>query len=222
MKEIKPELKKGNTKLERLLRVIEGKKTALIIGHSNPDPDSIASGRALQYFLSEIGKIKSTFAFDGIVGRAENRALLDYLNLDLIVLDQINLKDFDMIALVDTHIGMGNNPIRLDCPITIEIDHHKTDEPVKKALFSDIRESYGSTATILTNYLLSAGLKISTKLATALFYAIKAETQDLGREAKKSDRKAYFTLYQLIDFQALAKIQRATSSSIKRAASKSS
>ncbi|MDZ7263821.1 MAG: DHH family phosphoesterase, partial [candidate division KSB1 bacterium] len=40
--------------------------------------------------------------------------------------------------------------------------------------------------------------------------AIKAETQDLGREAKRADQKAYFTLYQLIDFQALAKIQRAS------------
>ncbi|MCI0494293.1 DHH family phosphoesterase [candidate division KSB1 bacterium] len=203
------ESKKGTTKLERLLRVIEGKKTALIVGHNNPDPDSIASAMAFQYFLSEIGGIKSDIVFGGIIGRAENRALLSYLNLDLFYLDEVDPCNYEIIALVDTHCGMGNNPIKSVYPVTIEIDHHPSEATEKKALFSDIRESFGATATIMTHYILSAGLKISTKLATALFYAIKAETQDLGREAKTDDRKAYLTLYQLIDFRALAKIQRA-------------
>jgi nanoRNase/pAp phosphatase (c-di-AMP/oligoRNAs hydrolase) len=203
------ESKKRRTKLERLLTVIEGKKSALIVGHTNPDPDSIASAFALQYFLSEIGKVRSTIAFDGIIGRAENRALIEYLNLDFQLLEKVNPTDFDIVALVDTHIGMGNNPLIEDVPVTIEIDHHQSQANLKKAEFSDIRESFGSTATILTSYLLSAGLKIGTKLATALFYGIKAETQDLGREAKSADRKAYLTLYQIIDFRALAKIQRA-------------
>jgi len=207
---MKPQKKKRKTKLERLLTVIEGKKSALIVSHNNPDPDSIASALALQYFLYEIGNIKSTIAFDGIIGRAENRALIDYLNLDFQLLDGIDPLDYDIIALIDTHTGMGNNPLISKFPVTIEIDHHQSDEKMNKAEFSDIRESFGATATILTNYILSAGLKISTKLATALFYAIKAETQDLGREAKSADRKAYFTLYLLIDFRALAKIQRAS------------
>jgi len=204
------ESKKRRTKLERLSTIIEGKKSALIVSHTNPDPDSIASAFALQYFLSEIGKVRSTIAFDGIIGRAENRALIEYLNLDYQLLEKVNPADFDIIALVDTHIGMGNNPLIEDVPITIEIDHHQSDANLKKAEFRDIRESFGATATILTSYILSTGLKISTKLATALFYAIKAETQDLGREAKSTDMKAYFTLYQLIDFRALASIQRAS------------
>lgn len=205
------ESKKRRIKLERLLTIIEGKKSALIVSHTNPDPDSIASAFALQYFFSEIsGKIRSTIAFDGIIGRAENRALIEYLNLDYQLLEKVHPPDFDVIALVDTHIGMGNNPLSENIPVTIQIDHHPNGTNVKKAEFSDIRESFGATATILTSYILSSGLKISTKLATALFYAIKAETQDLGREAKSADRKAYFTLYQLIDFRALASIQRAS------------
>lgn len=202
--------KKPHTKFERLLRVIEGKKSALIVSHLNPDPDAIASAFALQYFLAEVANIKSTFALDGIIGRSENRALIEYLNLDFQLLDKIKPGKFDIIVLVDTHVGMGNNPLNQQFPVTIEIDHHQTKNEAKKAVFSDIRETFGATATILTNYLLTAGLKINTKLATALFYAIKAETQDLGREATKADRKAYLTLYQLIDFRALARIQRAT------------
>lgn len=210
MNSTKKKNRKFSTKLDRLFCAIEGKKNALIVSHTNPDPDSIASGLALQYFLAEIGKIKSTLVFDGIIGRAENRALIEYLSLDFQPLDEIKLTNYDLIALIDTHIGMGNNPLIEDIPITIEIDHHRGEGAGKKAEFSDIRESIGATATILTNYLLAAGLKIGTKLATALFYAIKAETQDLGREAKSSDRKAYLTLYQIIDFRALAKIQQAS------------
>lgn len=205
----KIKLKKYPTKLERLISVIEGKKTALIMSHTNPDPDSIASAVALQYFFQEIGGIKSIVSFDGIIGRAENRALIKYLDLDYQFLENTDLSDYEIIALVDSHIGMGNNPLSSEIPILIEIDHHISADKIKRAKFSDIRESFGSTATILTNYLLLSGLKIDTKLATALFYAIKAETQDLGREAKSHDRKAYLTLYQIIDFRALAKIQRA-------------
>ena len=203
--------KKRRTKLERLSTIIKGKKSALIVSHTNPDPDAIASAFALQYFICEMGeKTNSTIAFNGIIGRAENRALIEYLNLDYRILENINPTDFDLIALVDTHIGMGNNPLSNDIPISIQIDHHPRLSNLKKAAFSDIRESFGSTATILTGYILSSGLKINTKLATALFYAIKAETQDLGREAKSADKKAYFILYQLIDFKALANIQRAS------------
>jgi nanoRNase/pAp phosphatase (c-di-AMP/oligoRNAs hydrolase) len=209
MNSIKIKSGKYPSKLERLFCTIEGKKNALIVSHTNPDPDSIASALALQYFLQETAKIKSTVALNGIIGRAENRALIEYLSLEHKFLEQINLSDYEIIALIDTHIGMGNNPLNDSIPITIEIDHHPGKAANKKAEFSDIRESFGATATILTNYLLSAGLKIGTKLATALFYAIKAETQDLGREAMTSDRKAYLTLYQIIDFRALAKIQRA-------------
>lgn len=196
------------TKLERLIAAIEGKKTAAIISHTNPDPDSIASAAALQYFFQEIGGINSVVSFDGIIGRAENRALIKFLDLDYQFLENTDLSDYEIIALVDTHSGMGNNPLSDEVPISIEIDHHSSEGNIKKAKFSDIRESFGSTATILTNYLLSAGLRIDKKLATALFYAIKAETQDLGREAKTTDRKAYLTLYPIIDFRALANIQR--------------
>jgi len=163
----------------------------------------------LQYFLQEVGGIKTTIALDGIIGRAENRALIEYLNMDYKFLEEIDPSKYAIIALIDTHVGMGNNPLHNKFPITIEIDHHQVNSKGQRAEFSDVRDNFGATATILTDYLLSVGLKIGTKLGTALFYAIKAETQDLGREAMLSDRKAYLTLYQIIDFRALAKIQRA-------------
>ena len=44
-------------------------------------------------------------------------------------------------------------------------------------------------------------------IATALFYGIKSDTRDLGREAKKSDVQAYHWLFPMIDKQALGEIE---------------
>ncbi|HTP64745.1 MAG TPA: DHHA1 domain-containing protein, partial [Geobacteraceae bacterium] len=59
----------------------------------------------------------------------------------------------------------------------------------------DVRDDYGATATIVNEYLAAQGVSIGTKLATAIFYAIKSETQDLGREANHPDREAYLRLF---------------------------
>jgi nanoRNase/pAp phosphatase (c-di-AMP/oligoRNAs hydrolase) len=70
----------------------------------------------------------------------------------------------------------------------------------------DIRDDYGVTATILYEYLLAQDISIGTKLATALFYAIKSETQDLGREANRPDRDAYLHLFTLANKRLLYEI----------------
>jgi nanoRNase/pAp phosphatase (c-di-AMP/oligoRNAs hydrolase) len=70
----------------------------------------------------------------------------------------------------------------------------------------DVRDHYGVTATIIFEYLLAQKLSISAKLATAIFYAIKSETQDLGREATKPDRDAYLRLFPLTSKKLLCQI----------------
>jgi nanoRNase/pAp phosphatase (c-di-AMP/oligoRNAs hydrolase) len=72
----------------------------------------------------------------------------------------------------------------------------------------DIRPEYGTTATILYQYLKVQGVSLGTKLATALFYAIKSETQDLGREATRPDRDAYLVLFPLANKTLLNSITR--------------
>jgi nanoRNase/pAp phosphatase (c-di-AMP/oligoRNAs hydrolase) len=53
---------------------------------------------------------------------------------------------------------------------------------------------------------LAQNVHIGTKLATALFYAIKSETQDLGREANQPDREAYLRLFPLSNKKLLYEI----------------
>ena len=88
----------------------------------------------------------------------------------------------------------------------IVIDHHPLREASKKCRWLDIREEYGVTATILYEYLIAQNIHIGTKLATAMFYAIKSETQDLGREANQPDRDAYLHLFPVANKRLLYEI----------------
>jgi nanoRNase/pAp phosphatase (c-di-AMP/oligoRNAs hydrolase) len=79
-------------------------------------------------------------------------------------------------------------------------------ESTRHCRWVDIRTEYGATATILYEYLMAQDVSIGTRLATGLFYAIKSETQDLGREAGKSDRNAYLNLFPVTNKKLLYEI----------------
>jgi nanoRNase/pAp phosphatase (c-di-AMP/oligoRNAs hydrolase) len=118
----------------------------------------------------------------------------------------VDLEEFSVICMLDTQPGTGNNSLPPDCRVDIVIDHHPMCEASKKCRWMDIREEYGVTATILYEYLVAQRINIGTKLATALFYAISSETQDLGREANHPDRDAYLRLFPISNKRLLYEI----------------
>jgi nanoRNase/pAp phosphatase (c-di-AMP/oligoRNAs hydrolase) len=99
--------------------------------------------------------------------------------------------------MLDTQPGTGNNSLPETIRVDLVIDHHPLREQTNACRWVDVRSNYGVTATILYEYLLAQELTISNKLATAIFYAIKSDTQDLGREANQPDREAYHNLFPL-------------------------
>jgi hypothetical protein len=64
-------------------------------------------------------------------------------------------------------------------------------------------------ASILTEYLRDSHVTVESKIATALFYGIAAETQDLGREATPADFAASHFLYPYANKRRLGKIENA-------------
>jgi len=72
----------------------------------------------------------------------------------------------------------------------------------------DIRPELGATSTIIVEYLRALSVPLDTPLATALFYALRAETRDLGREATHAERVAYLFLFPLVDFHLLSRISQ--------------
>lgn len=187
-----PDLKEYTGKL---LKWVSARGKIVIIVHDNPDPDCLASAMALRHlFVMKLNK-DAIITFSGMVGRSENLAMAKELQVPLTPLGMVDLAAYQVICVLDTQPGAGNNSLPPGTKAEIVIDHHPLRETTKESRWFDVREDYGATATILYEYLLAQDVLIGTKLATALFYAIKSETQDLGREANRPDKEAYLRLF---------------------------
>jgi nanoRNase/pAp phosphatase (c-di-AMP/oligoRNAs hydrolase) len=108
--------------------------------------------------------------------------------------------------MLDTQPGTGNNSLDPAIAVDIVIDHQPLRDRTKECRWVDVKADYGVTATIIYEYLLAHGLPIDAKLATAFFYAIKSDTQELGREATLPDKEAYLGLFPFVDKQLLYQI----------------
>lgn len=195
--------------LRRLLNALKGASSILIVPHNNPDPDAIASAVALSYLVDNKLNLACQIGYKGIVGRAENRAVTRYLGHPLQPLKMADLHAASHIVLVDTQPSFGNNPLSPSDKIAVVIDHHNPMEETVDADFVDIRPEIGASSTMLVEYLRAAKLTIPPDLATALFYGIKTDTMALQRGASSTDHEAFCYLLGFVDFEAIARIERA-------------
>jgi nanoRNase/pAp phosphatase (c-di-AMP/oligoRNAs hydrolase) len=196
------------TKLEQLREILDGAKTVLIVMQDYPDPDAIASAAGLRAIANDLANTQCFIAHGGRVGRAENRAMVKYLNINLHPVRELDFARFDRIATVDTQPGSGNNSLPDDVIPDIVIDHHRVRSAARRAAFTDIRRKIGATSTILHEYLVTAGIPLEPPLATALLYGIRSDTQDLGRDTTRADIEAVLALFPLANKRALSKIER--------------
>ena len=191
---------------DEMLAWVRGRGKIIIIVHDNPDPDCLASALALRHlFIMKLNK-EAVITFSGMIARSENLIMAKELEIPLTPLNIVDMKEFQVVCMLDTQPGTGNNSFPPDHRVDIIIDHHPLRELSKLSRWVDVRADYGGTATILYEYLVAQDISLGTKLATALFYAIKSETQDLGREANRPDREAYLRLFHLANKKLLYEI----------------
>jgi nanoRNase/pAp phosphatase (c-di-AMP/oligoRNAs hydrolase) len=190
------------------IRSLLEKRTRVgILLQPDPDPDGIACGYALRAMLGRKRSTAPLISF-GEVHRPENRAMVQGLEIDVRTITPADLDEFDGIALVDVQPTVfGENPPARVRSIDVVIDHHP-ERSGYDAVMSDIRPSYGATATILTGYLRAAGIEIGPKLATALLYGIKTDTQLLGRDTSRPDMDAFAFLHRYHSPALLRRIER--------------
>jgi nanoRNase/pAp phosphatase (c-di-AMP/oligoRNAs hydrolase) len=202
---LQPELERAALRL-RLDRV-RGRFTSvdrvLILMQDDPDPDAIASALALRVVLGRT-KTSAPIATFGQVTRPENRAMVELLDIDLEEIGPRDIAAYDAVAMVDVQPSFLEEAIG---DVDLVIDHHPEETPVRAAI-KDVRPSYGATSTILTEYLRAAEVKISQKLATALLYGIKSDTQHLERGGTRADMEAFAFLYLLANHNLLRRIER--------------
>ena len=189
-------------RLRKLLAVAKTHDRALVLTHDNPDPDAVASACGLAWLLRRSAGIEAEAAYGGIIGRAENKALLKVLHLPIVPVSRLEGRQHDLVCLVDTQPETGNYSLQAEAPQLV-IDHHPTRPSSLLAAFHDVGGTAGATSTLVTQYLRAAKLVPGPQLATALFYGIKSDTRDLGREVDPADLDCYNWLFPLIDKPAL-------------------
>jgi nanoRNase/pAp phosphatase (c-di-AMP/oligoRNAs hydrolase) len=176
----------------------------LILLHNEPDPDAMAAGLALRGLLRRTRATAIIGAMQGIT-RPENLRMADLLDIQVESIAPEEFALFDRIATVDVqpHYFGGMLP-RVD----LVVDHHP-EQPGYATVFKDIRADYGSTCTILTEHLRAVDVNISERTATAMLYAIKADTLFFARHTNRVDLEAFTFLYPLADPALIRKMEGA-------------
>jgi nanoRNase/pAp phosphatase (c-di-AMP/oligoRNAs hydrolase) len=187
--------------------LLEPREKLGILLQPDPDPDGIAGGYALRALLGRKAPTAPLISF-GAVKRPENAAMVRALGIEVKTLSPEELDEFDAIALVDVQPTVfGENPPARVLSVDVVIDHHP-ERTGYDAVIRDIRPTYGATATILTEYIRAANIEVRPRLATALAYGIKSDTQLLGRETSRHDMAAFAYLHALSSPALLRRIER--------------
>ena len=156
-----------------------------ILTRDSPEPDSIAAAVALRAIADHFGT-EADIVYRGDIGHQENRAFVNLLGVDLRSLSEVDLGEYEIVALVDS---IESDEPELDISIDVVIDHGEPDEEFD-ATFVDIRPNVSSTSTILTKYVQEFDISPSEPVATALLYGIRAETLDFKRDTTPADLTA--------------------------------
>ena len=198
------------TNLRRVVEVrtlLEPREKIAILLQPDPDPDGIACGYALRALLGRKSPTAPLVSF-GEIKRPENRAMVEALGIEVRTIDPADLDEFDGLALVDVQPTVfGESPPARVRSVDVVIDHHP-ERTGYDAVIRDIRPSYGATATVLTEYIRASDFDIRAKLATALVYGIKSDTQLLGRETSSHDMAAFAYLHTFHSPALLRRIER--------------
>lgn len=194
-------------RLDAIVEAFDGCETFLIQAHNNPDPDSIACAFALRYLVQRYTGHNAVIAFGGIVGRSENRAMVRELGIPLTPGALVDYHAYDFTAVCDTQPGTNHTSFPEGFVPTVVIDHHPRREASAGCTVCIIEPRYGATSTIVAEMLLAKGIPIPTDLATALYFGIRTETQELSRDTTETDVAMYRELEQLVDRRALSRIE---------------
>lgn len=187
-----------------LASILETTESLVIVCHDNPDPDCLASALALEAIASDYDVDEVTIAYGGEISHQQNRAFVNMLDISLEPLADTDISKYDCVGFVD-HSQPGANtefPARITPDIIV--DHHPG-EPVG-ATFEDVRTSIGATATIFVEYLDALEVELTTRLASALLFALHRERLDFVREPTRREYEAALAVYPNADLETLEQL----------------
>ena len=193
--------------LDRALDAVRGASRVLVCPHDDPDPDALAAAWAMQRLLEHELGAAVTIGFAGIIGRAENRAMVRELGIRLRRIQRLDPEDYDGVFLVDTQPGASNHSAPAGLRVLGCVDHHpRARAGGAKVPWLDVRPDGETSTTIVVGYMLERGLQLDPLLATAVMYALKTDTRDFTRGADEGDLRIYAHAMARADMHALGQI----------------
>ena len=187
---------------ERLREFVRGADIVPILVQQDPDPDGMASALALRTLLDRPEEASPVISL-GEVTRPENQRMAELLDLRVVRVTRAELRGLQRVITVDTQPLPEKTSTRYAV-----VDHHPEREGYE-AEIRDIRPGVGAAATMVTGYLRQGDEgRITPRLATALIYGIRTDTEVLRRGTSSDDIQAYAFLQTIADQDLLRKIGR--------------
>jgi nanoRNase/pAp phosphatase (c-di-AMP/oligoRNAs hydrolase) len=204
--ELDPNDREDQTKAETLVELLQSTDSLAIVCHDNPDPDTLASAMALAEIAKHVGIQSVQTFYRGDITHQQNRVFVNLVGVDLAKYEPEDLANKESIALVDSAGPERNNAVAKDDNLDIVIDHHVATTP--NVPFQDIREGYSSTTEILVEYLYALKIEPGPRLATAMQFAIRQDTDGYLRRVSSNTHAQAKYLQPLTDMELLRKMAK--------------
>lgn len=168
---------------EMRLKDFENYKKIVIQCHDNPDADSLASGFGLyQYFMSKGMDVSLIYSGRFLIQKSNLVLMVDELEIPIQYVEKGEVKPLqkeELLITVDCQYGAGN-VTKLPAENVAVIDHHQLE--IEKVPFMFMDSMCGSCATIVWRLLLQENFPVNSdiRLATALYYGLYTDTNQLG------------------------------------------
>ena len=110
----------------RFLTTLAPYGRVVLVSHVNPAPAPLASMLGLQALIQARQPDKAiVLTVDGMIARAENRAMVDLLDIPLVPVEQVVIGPDDALVMVDSQPGTGRHAEKIVRPTAV-LDHHET------------------------------------------------------------------------------------------------
>src|SRR5262245_58445198 len=160
---------------DRFLAGLVDAGSVSFLTHVHPDPDSLGSMLGLAHLVETCLGKPTRLTRDGLISRAENRAMVELLDIDLQPADGLTWGEDEVVVMVDSQPNTGRHNLDCKARLYAVIDHHDTPGDLADIPFVDVRRSLGATCSIVTSYLMEQNLALPTRVATGLLYGIDTE-----------------------------------------------
>ncbi len=189
---------------QKLNEIINAYDSFIIMGHKDPDLDSLGSSLGLCEIIESFGKKAYVFLNDKHLEKYNNniRQTFDKMEKDVVCVNERSYKKIDgktLVIITDTHIEE-----RLEYPKLINeydvvvLDHHiKNKKYIKDTIFTYMDSNLSSMSELITYYAEYVNIDLDNVIASVLLAGIEIDTNGFNLKTTSRTYEAASTLMEM-------------------------